>query len=49
MLFPNKRLSLSFVGMASSQIASSVFGLGTVAVLPFYALMVFAPKSELVS
>lgn len=33
--------------LASSQISSSVFGLGTVAVLPFYALMVFAPKSEL--
>ncbi|GMN28085.1 hypothetical protein TIFTF001_001913 [Ficus carica] len=37
----------SFIGLASSQISSSVFGLGTVAVLPFYALMVFAPKSEL--
>ena len=36
-------------GLTNSQIASSVFGLGTVAVLPFYALMVIAPKSELVS
>ncbi|KAF3444171.1 hypothetical protein FNV43_RR13861 [Rhamnella rubrinervis] len=33
--------------LTNSQIASSVFGLGTVAVLPFYALMVLAPKSEL--
>ncbi|KAK9272034.1 hypothetical protein L1049_002403 [Liquidambar formosana] len=33
--------------LASSQIASSVFTLGTVAVLPFYTLMVVAPKAEL--
>ncbi|KAL5581813.1 hypothetical protein UlMin_014255 [Ulmus minor] len=33
--------------LSSSLIANSVFSLGTVAVLPFYALMVFAPKSEL--
>ncbi|XP_015881352.3 protein ABA DEFICIENT 4, chloroplastic isoform X2 [Ziziphus jujuba] len=33
--------------LTNSQLASSVFGLGTVAVLPFYALMVLAPKSEL--
>ncbi|KAM6567281.1 hypothetical protein CsatA_026409 [Cannabis sativa] len=33
--------------LANSQIAHSVFGLGTVAVLPFYTLMVVAPKSEL--
>ncbi|KAJ4825607.1 hypothetical protein Tsubulata_022679 [Turnera subulata] len=33
--------------MTSTQIASSVFGLGTVAVLPFYTLMVVAPKAEL--
>ncbi|KAJ0042187.1 hypothetical protein Pint_18773 [Pistacia integerrima] len=33
--------------LANSQIASSVFTLGTVAVLPFYTLMVFAPKAEL--
>lgn len=38
----------SFSGLTNSQLASSVFGLGTVAVLPFYALMVLAPKSELV-
>ncbi|KAG5527853.1 hypothetical protein RHGRI_028702 [Rhododendron griersonianum] len=31
----------------SSQIASSVFTLGTAAVLPFYTLMVLAPKAEL--
>ncbi|MED6169411.1 hypothetical protein PIB30_021214 [Stylosanthes scabra] len=30
-----------------SQLVSSVFTLGTVAVLPFYTLMVLAPKSEL--
>ncbi|KAE9449458.1 hypothetical protein C3L33_18651, partial [Rhododendron williamsianum] len=34
-------------GLASSQIASSVLTLGTAAVLPFYALMVLAPKAEL--
>ncbi|KAI3976571.1 hypothetical protein MKX01_008429 [Papaver californicum] len=32
---------------AGSQIASSAFTLGTVAVLPFYTLMVLAPKAEL--
>ncbi|CAN6700425.1 unnamed protein product [Malus baccata var. baccata] len=38
----------SFVGgLASSQIASRVFTLGTTAVLPFYALMVLAPKAQL--
>ncbi|XP_010264126.1 PREDICTED: protein ABA DEFICIENT 4, chloroplastic-like isoform X2 [Nelumbo nucifera] len=31
----------------SSQIARSVFTLGTVAVLPFYTLMVLAPKAKL--
>ncbi|XP_052198136.1 protein ABA DEFICIENT 4, chloroplastic isoform X2 [Diospyros lotus] len=33
--------------LANSQIASSVFTLGTAAVLPFYTLMVVAPKAEL--
>ncbi|XP_020590079.1 protein MAO HUZI 4, chloroplastic-like isoform X2 [Phalaenopsis equestris] len=33
--------------MTSSQIASTAFTLGTVAVLPFYTLMVFVPKSTL--
>jgi len=33
--------------LSSSQLASSVFSLGTVAVLPFYTLMVLAPKAEL--
>ncbi|KAF9684117.1 hypothetical protein SADUNF_Sadunf04G0084500 [Salix dunnii] len=33
-------------GLTSSQIASSVFTLGTAAVLPFYTLMVVAPKAE---
>ncbi|KAJ6364862.1 hypothetical protein OIU76_029771 [Salix suchowensis] len=32
--------------LTSSQIASSVFTLGTAAVLPFYTLMVVAPKAE---
>ncbi|KAF5961472.1 hypothetical protein HYC85_002681 [Camellia sinensis] len=34
-------------GLASPQIASNVFTLGTAAVLPFYTLMVVAPKAEL--
>ncbi|KAF3670792.1 putative caffeoylshikimate esterase-like isoform X2 [Capsicum annuum] len=34
-------------GLPSSQVASSVFTLGTAAVLPFYTLMVAAPKAEL--
>ncbi|CAL5324830.1 unnamed protein product [Camellia sinensis] len=33
--------------LASPQIASNVFTLGTAAVLPFYTLMVVAPKAEL--
>ncbi|KAL9226541.1 hypothetical protein vseg_002342 [Gypsophila vaccaria] len=33
--------------MSNSQIASSVFTLGTAAVLPFYTLMLAAPKAEL--
>ncbi|KAI4346880.1 hypothetical protein L6164_007743 [Bauhinia variegata] len=33
--------------LSGSQLASTVFTLGTVAVLPFYTLMVVAPKSEL--
>ncbi|OAY57075.1 protein ABA DEFICIENT 4, chloroplastic [Manihot esculenta] len=33
--------------LTNSQIASSVFTLGTAAVLPFYTLMVVAPKAEL--
>ena len=39
---------LTFTGLTTSQIASSVFTLGTAAVLPFYTLMIFAPKAELV-
>lgn len=38
----------SFTGLANAQVASNAFTLGTVAVLPFYGLMVLAPKSELV-
>ncbi|XP_050269790.1 protein ABA DEFICIENT 4, chloroplastic isoform X1 [Quercus robur] len=33
--------------LSGSQLASSVFSLGTVAVLPFYTLMVLAPNAEL--
>ncbi|KAF5191540.1 Aba deficient 4 protein [Thalictrum thalictroides] len=33
--------------LTSSQIANNVFTLGTVAVLPFYTLMVLAPKADL--
>ncbi|KAK3017084.1 hypothetical protein RJ639_007658, partial [Escallonia herrerae] len=39
--------SMFSIGWANSQIASSVFTLGTAAVLPFYTLMVVAPKAEL--
>ncbi|RVW84551.1 Protein ABA deficient 4, chloroplastic [Vitis vinifera] len=35
------------IGLANPQIASSVFTLGTAAVLPFYTLMVLAPTAEL--
>ncbi|KAH9298803.1 hypothetical protein KI387_030485, partial [Taxus chinensis] len=41
--FPVTTTSLA----ASSQIASSVFTLGTALVIPFYTLMVFAPHTEL--
>lgn len=41
-------LLLRIAGLTNSQIASSVFTLGTAAVLPFYTLMVLAPKAELV-
>ncbi|XP_059670587.1 protein MAO HUZI 4, chloroplastic isoform X2 [Cornus florida] len=43
----DRRCTFSLKGLASSQIASSVFTLGTVAVLPFYTLMVLAPNAEL--
>uniref|UniRef100_A0A453DT60 Uncharacterized protein n=1 Tax=Aegilops tauschii subsp. strangulata TaxID=200361 RepID=A0A453DT60_AEGTS len=36
-------------GMSTSQIASSAFTLGTVAVLPFYTLMIAAPNASIVS
>lgn len=42
-------LFISLTGIASSQIASNCFTLGTAAVLPFYTLMVVAPKAELVN
>ncbi|PHU27203.1 hypothetical protein BC332_05535 [Capsicum chinense] len=38
---------VSAMWLPSSQVASSVFTLGTAAVLPFYTLMVAAPKTEL--
>nr|XP_023887428.1 protein ABA DEFICIENT 4, chloroplastic isoform X3 [Quercus suber]POE67393.1 protein aba deficient 4, chloroplastic [Quercus suber] len=38
---------ISEVVLSGSQLASSVFSLGTVAVLPFYTLMVLAPNAEL--
>ncbi|QHO09725.1 uncharacterized protein DS421_14g483720 [Arachis hypogaea] len=40
-------VSRIFSGFDGSQLVSSVFTLGTVAVLPFYTLMVLAPKSDL--
>ncbi|XVF71636.1 hypothetical protein PTKIN_Ptkin12aG0054900 [Pterospermum kingtungense] len=42
-----KRFGVQASWLASSQLASSVFTLGTAAVLPFYALMIFAPKAEM--
>lgn len=45
LLFPD---ILTFPGLANPQIASGVFTVGTAAVLPFYALMVLAPKADLV-
>ncbi|MFS8016795.1 hypothetical protein Hanom_Chr15g01372781 [Helianthus anomalus] len=35
-------------GSASMQLAGDAFTYGTIAVLPFYTLMVAAPKAELV-
>ncbi|OVA04976.1 Protein of unknown function DUF4281 [Macleaya cordata] len=42
-----KCCAVSSSWFTSYQIASSVFTLGTVAVLPFYTLMVLAPRAEL--
>ncbi|XP_020521586.1 protein ABA DEFICIENT 4, chloroplastic isoform X1 [Amborella trichopoda] len=42
-----KGLRVSASWFTSSQIASGVFTMGTAAVLPFYTLMVLAPKVEL--
>ncbi|XP_030461194.2 protein ABA DEFICIENT 4, chloroplastic isoform X1 [Syzygium oleosum] len=42
-----KALGLHASWLTTSQIASSAFTWGTVAVLPFYTLMVVAPKAEL--
>ncbi|XP_054786752.1 protein ABA DEFICIENT 4, chloroplastic isoform X2 [Prosopis cineraria] len=38
---------ISVAGLPSSELASSVFSLGTAAVLPFYTLMIAAPESEI--
>ncbi|KAM1575490.1 protein ABA DEFICIENT 4, chloroplastic-like [Malus sylvestris] len=47
-LVPHRKLSGVYASwLASSQIASTAFSFGTTAVLPFYALMVLAPKAEL--
>ena len=35
--------------MTTPQIASTAFTLGTVAVLPFYTLMIAAPNADIVS
>ncbi|KAH9675765.1 protein ABA DEFICIENT 4 [Citrus sinensis] len=37
----------TFSGLSGPQLVSTVFTLGTAGVLPFYTLMVFAPKAEL--
>ncbi|CAN6451616.1 unnamed protein product [Victoria cruziana] len=42
-----KDLCVSASWLANPQIASGVFTVGTAAVLPFYALMVLAPKADL--
>ncbi|KAK9700186.1 hypothetical protein RND81_08G222000 [Saponaria officinalis] len=41
------RFGVCHSSMSSSEIASSVFTLGTAAVLPFYTLMLAAPKADL--
>ncbi|KAI4987857.1 hypothetical protein ZWY2020_028615 [Hordeum vulgare] len=38
---------LLLAGLSTSQIASSAFTLGTVAVLPFYTLMIAAPNANI--
>ncbi|KAL3525466.1 hypothetical protein ACH5RR_013838 [Cinchona calisaya] len=44
-----KNYLLGYAGLSSSQLADSAFTLGTAAVLPFYTLMVAAPKAEFLS
>nr|XP_009788772.1 PREDICTED: uncharacterized protein LOC104236529 isoform X5 [Nicotiana sylvestris] len=44
-----KSCRVSAIWLPNSQIASSVFTLGTAAVLPFYTLMVVAPKAQLLA
>lgn len=42
----SKSSGVCYSWLTNSQIVSSVFTLGTVAVLPFYTLMVVAPRAE---
>ncbi|THU60873.1 hypothetical protein C4D60_Mb07t17320 [Musa balbisiana] len=44
--FGRQLLKFLVIGLTSSQIASNAFTWGTVAVLPFYTLMVLAPKAS---
>ncbi|KAM1236569.1 hypothetical protein ACFXTH_037774 [Malus domestica] len=47
-IVPLRKISQVYTSwLASSQIASTAFTFGTTSVLPFYALMVLAPKAEL--
>jgi hypothetical protein len=43
------RFSCSQTGLTTPQIASTAFTVGTVAVLPFYTLMIAAPNADIVS
>ncbi|KAE8789150.1 Protein MAO HUZI 4, chloroplastic [Hordeum vulgare] len=51
LVHPRESSSFPFValgfGLSTSQIASSAFTLGTVAVLPFYTLMIAAPNANI--
>lgn len=46
-IYSRKGYGIQASWLTNSQIASTVFTLGTAAVLPFYTLMVLAPKAEL--
>ncbi|GAB2299988.1 hypothetical protein Dimus_034034 [Dionaea muscipula] len=47
LILVNKSSRICASWLVSSQIASNVFTFGTVAVLPFYTLMIAAPKADL--